>query len=101
MQETIALLAPALIALGFYSHLNRDQISTKKLVTSYGLFVVLINLCMYLVTIYLLGHEVVSFGGKAFVKYIIGASAFAFLLPFVVNLSEKMVAVEVKRNAKK
>lgn len=101
MQEIIALLAPALIALGFYSHLHRNKLSTRKLVSSYGLFVVIINLCLYMITIYLLGHDEIVFTGKSFIKYLIGASIFALLLPFVVNLIENTVALEVKKNGKK
>lgn len=101
MQEMIALLAPALIALGFYSHLHRDKISVRKLISSYGLFVVIINLCMYMVTIYLLGYDEIGFESKSFIKYLIGASVFALLLPFVVNLVESTVALEVRKNGKK
>ena len=56
---------------------------------------------MYLVIIYIFNHEHVIFSDKAFVDYLIGASVFAFVLPFVVNLVEGMVAIEVKKNDKK
>ncbi len=101
MQEIIALLAPALVALGFYNHLRRSKLSTRKLFSSYGLFLVLINLCMYLVIIFLLGQEHVEFRDRAFVWYLIGASVFALILPFVVNLVENVVAIEVKKNGKR
>ena len=101
MHEIIALIAPALVALGFYNHLKRDKLPTRKLFTSFGLFLVLVNLCMYLVIIYIFNHEHVIFSDKSFINYLIGASLFAFVLPFVVNLVEGMVAIEVKKNDKK
>lgn len=101
MHELVALLAPGLIALGFYNHLHRNKLSKRKLVTSYGLFVVLINLGVYLVTLYLFGQDEVAFDNKSFINYLFGASIFAFLMPFVVNLIENTVSLEVKRNAKR
>lgn len=56
---------------------------------------------MYLVIIYIFGSDTVSFYGKDFIKYLIGASIFSLLLPFVVNLGEHMVSIEVKKNGKK
>lgn len=100
MHEFVALLAPGLIALGFYNHLHRNKLSKRKLVTSYGLFVVLINLCAYLVTIYLFAQEKIAFHDKAFIKYLITASVFALVLPFVINLVENTISLEVKKNAK-
>ena len=101
MLEIIALLAPSMMALGFYSHLHRDKIQVRKLISSYGLFVIIINLCMYMIMVYLLGHDQVVFTAKVFIKYLISASVFALLLPFVVNLIENIVAVEVRKNGKK
>lgn len=98
MQEIIALLAPSLIAVGFYNHLYRNALPARRLVSAYGLFVVLINLCMYLITVYILQVEQLTFGEKEFIRYLIGASVMALLLPFVVNLIEHMFAIEVKKN---
>lgn len=100
MQEIIALVAPSLVAVGFYSHLHRNKLSPQKLISSFGVFLVLINLLMYSLIIYLIGNDSVSFDGKSFVWYMVGALVCALLLPFVVNLVEQTIGVEVKRNAK-
>lgn len=96
MQECIALLAPALIALGLYNHLHQNKLSNKKLLFSFGVFVLLINLCTYLVLIFLLGRTEVVFVYKSLVVYLIISGIFAFILPFVVNLVEHAIAIEVK-----
>lgn len=101
MLEAIALFAPALIALRFYSHLRNNQLSARSLVLSYGIFVVLINLCMYLIQLYLLGQESIQFDGKSFVHYTLMAVLLAIVFPFVVNLIETTISIDVKRNAKK
>lgn len=101
MLEAIALFAPALIALRFYSHLRGNRLSARALVMSYGVFVVLINLCMYLVQLYLLGQDKVEFEGKSFVNYTVLAVLLAFVFPFVVNLIETTIAIDIKHNAKK
>lgn len=98
MQEIIALLAPSLIAVSFYNHLYRNQLSVRRLVCAYGLFVVLINLCLYLISIYILQVDHITFGDKEFIRYLIGAAIMALLLPFVVNLIDHVFAVEVKKN---
>ena len=101
MQECIALLAPTLIALGFYNHLNRDKLSAKKLLFSFGVFALLVNLCTYLVLIFLLGKDGVYFEHKPLISYFIVSGIFAFILPFVVNLVEHAIAIEVKHNDEK
>ncbi len=101
MQELVALLAPALVALGFYNHLHRNKLTARRLATSYGIFALFINLCSYLVIIFIFGQDVISFENKSFILYLIISAVFAFVLPLVVNLIENTVAIEVKKNAKK
>ena len=101
MQETIALLAPALVALGFYNHLNRNKLSTRKLVFSFGVFALLVNLCSYMVLLFLFNVGGIYFEHKSFAVYLLIAGVFAFVLPFIVNLVENAVSIEVKRNAQR
>lgn len=101
MQEAVALLAPALMALGFYSHLHRDKLSNRKLIFAYGIFAVFINLCSFLLILYIFGRETVEFTGRSMVVYLISSTLFALMLPFVVNLIENTVSVEVKKNDQK
>lgn len=101
MLEAIALFAPSLIALRFYSHLRSDRLSARQLVMSYGVFVVFINLCMYLIQLFLLAQDSIQLGGKSFVYYTLMALVLAFVLPFVVNLIETTISIDVKRNASK
>ena len=68
------------------------------LVMTYGLFVVAINVCLYAVTLYLMGNQGVVFTDAYFVKYLIAASVLAIIVPFVVNLTEVTVSVKVSRS---
>lgn len=101
MQEIIALVAPTLVALGFYSHLKRDNLSTRKLLFNLGVFALLVNLCTYLVIIFVLGQDGVYFEHKSLVQYLLIGGIFAFILPLVVNSIENSVDIEVRRNDKK
>ena len=98
MLEIIALFAPPLVALRFYSHLHRNKLSARHLIMSYGVFVLFINLCMYLTILYVLQQPKVSFDDKTFVSYALFATLLSLVIPFVVNMIENMVSVEVKRN---
>lgn len=98
MQEAIALLAPALMALGFYNHLHRNKLSNRRLVFAYSVFVIFINLCSYLLLFYVLGQDEIQFTNKSMILYLIFSSIFAFIWPFVVNLVENTIAIEVKKN---
>ena len=100
MLEAIVLFAPALIALRFYNHLHRNKLTARMLVTTYGVFVVLINVTLYAVSVYLLGQESVEFSDRAFVNYLLGAVVLAFIFPFVVNLLEHTVSIKIKRNVR-
>lgn len=101
MQEIVALFAPALVALGFYNHLHPDNLSAKKLIFTYGSLVVFINLCVQLVLIYLFGVSEVSYLGKDFINYLLLSIIFSVILPFVINLTEHTIAIEVKKNVHK
>ena len=67
---------------------------------SFGVFAVFINLCNYMVQLLLLGRDGVYFEHKSFIIYLLISSVFAFVLPFVVNLIENSVAIEVEKNDK-
>ncbi len=101
MLDAIALFAPALIALRFYSHLRGGHLTARSLVMSYGVFVLCINLCMYLIQLYLFNQESVQFQDKAFVNYVVVAAILSLIFPFVVNLIEKTISIDVKHNGKK
>lgn len=101
MQESIALIAPALVALGFYNHLHRNRLKTRNLVFGFGIFALFINLCSFLIILFLFGADSVSFKDKEFVHYLLISGGLALVLPLVVNLIENTIAIEVKKNAKK
>ena len=101
MLEFIALLAPSLIALKFYNHLQNNALPARILVMTYGLFVVLINLALYAGTMYLAGHDGVVFTDSYFIKYLLGALVLSVILPFMVNLAELTVSVKVSRTGGK
>lgn len=98
MQESIALVAPALMALGFYNHLHRGKLKTRNLVFGFGVFALFINLCSFMIILFLLGADGVSFKDKGFVHYLLISGGLAIALPLVVNLVETAVAIEVKKN---
>lgn len=97
MLEAIALLAPSLIALKFYNHLQHNTLDAKSLVMSYGIFVVAINLCIYSTVLYILEYDTVEFTDINFVKYLITALVLALILPFVIRLIESTISVRVIR----
>ena len=96
MIEIIALGAPALMAVGFYNHLHHNDIAPRQLVCMYGTFVLLINLCAYLIFTYLFSVKEITFDSKTFITYGLLAAVLAFVMPFVVKLAESTVAIEVK-----
>lgn len=96
MIETIALCAPALMAVGFYNHLHHNALRTRQLVCMYGTFVILINVCAYLIYTYLFAISVIEFDSKTFITYSILATTLSYIMPFVVRLAEVTVAIEVK-----
>lgn len=102
MLEAIALLSPALVALRFYDQLHENKLPTRILVTSYGIFVILINLSLYAATLYLANHEDIVFTDAYFIKYLICALVLSVIMPFVVNLTEATISVKVtKSNGRK
>jgi len=96
--EIIALLAPPALAVGVYDHLHGRVLSTRKLWVSYAVFVITINLIMYLITTFLLGVQNLSFDSIAFIRYTAVASVFACVVPLVANAIGASVTIEVRRN---
>ena len=96
MIEAIALAAPGLMAVGFYNHLHHGNLAPRQLICMYGTFVLLINVCAYLIYTYLFNVSSIEFDSKTFITYSILAAILAFIMPFVVRLAESTVAIEVK-----
>jgi len=95
--EIIALLAPPALAVGVYDHLHDRKLTVRKLWITYAVFVVAINLTMYLLVTFLLGVQQLNFDSMAFIRYTAVASVFAAVLPLVVNAIGASVKIEVRR----
>lgn len=100
MLQTIALLAPSLIAVGFYNHLYGNKLAVRDLVIVYGVFLVSINLSVYLLYLYLFTAKEVLFENKDFIHYLLVASFFALLLPLVVKAVVTSISVDIQKNEK-
>lgn len=98
MLEAIALLTPPLMALGVHNHLNRGQLGLRHLAFTYAVFTIVINVILYVITLYLFKHAEVVFTSSYFVKYLASAALLAVVVPFVLNLLETSVSVTVKHN---
>ena len=96
MIDVIALGAPALMAVGFYNHLHHNGIAPRQLVCMYGTFLVLVNVCAYLIYTYLFNITAIEFDNKTFITYSLLAVALAFVMPFVVRLIEATINIEVR-----
>lgn len=100
MQSIIALFAPVLLSLSLYNRLHQGELSNRQLVFAFGGFSLLINLCSHLVIVMILG-QMVSFEDRSLILYMIISAVFSVILPFVVNLIENSVNIDVEKNAKK
>lgn len=98
MLEAIGLLAPPLVSLGIYNHLRRGQLGVRNLMFAYAAFLIVINLALYVITLYLFKHPEVVFTGSYFVKYIAAGSLLAVVSAFGFNLLQNSVSVTVKRD---
>lgn len=98
MLEAIGLLAPPLVALGIYNHLRRGQLGLRNLLFAYAVFLIVINLILYVITLYLFRNPEVVFTASYFVKYLAASSALAVVLPFAFNLLANSVSVTVRRD---
>lgn len=98
MLEFIALLAPSIMATGFYSHLSQDKLPTRKLVFAFGTFLVLINLCVYMIAFYIFNTRSLVIANKTFIKYVIVATIFALIMPLVLRMIEASIQVKVSKN---
>lgn len=100
MQSIIALFAPALISVKLYGHLRREELSKRGLVFAFGTFSLFINLCSYLVIVTVMDQEV-SFEDRSFILYLIVSTVFSLILPFVANLIDHSVNIDVRKSTKK
>ncbi len=101
MLKIIAMLAPAIIATGFYDHLYYNKASTKKLINVFALFLVFINLLSYCSFLFLFNKKSINFTDVFFIQYLSLATGLAFALPIVASLLNLKLSVRVKKHAKK
>lgn len=96
--EAIALLAPSLLALGWYDRLRHGHPRPRQLLFAYAAFVIGINGLLYTITLYLFGHESVVFTDRFAVKYLLAAVALAVVFPLLISLLRSSVSVRVLHN---
>lgn len=96
--EAIALLAPPLLALGWYDRLRQGHLRPRQLMFAYAVFVCGINGLLYIVILHLLGHESVVFTDKFFIKYLIAGGLLAFAFALMLNLLRNSISVRITRN---
>ncbi len=98
MLEAIAFYAPALIALRVYTSIRKNEkLAMPRLVMNYGLFLVLINLVLYLIFGLLMGQEIQGMHDELLLEYLVSAAVLAVVLPVVVRMLEASISIEIKR----
>ncbi|PID33099.1 hypothetical protein CR969_02550 [Candidatus Saccharibacteria bacterium] len=98
MLEFIALLAPSIMATGFYNHLSQDKLPTRKLIFAFGTFLILINLCVYMIGFYIININELHLYDKSFINYTVAATVFALIMPLVLRMIEASIQINVSKN---
>lgn len=96
--EFLAIFMPALVAVGVFDYLNKRSVSRRSILTYFGLFAILINLCAFLVTLFIFDFPEVDLTGKSLARYLILTLILSVILPFVVNLVKSIISIEIKKN---
>lgn len=102
MNELLSLFLPAVFAVYLYQKINKKELSNKNTIIYYLIFVLLINIASYLISIYVFKRPDFIFTNVFTFKYLILSLVIGIFFSFVISFIEKNfeITVEVDKNEK-
>lgn len=102
MNQILSIFLPAVFALYVYQRINKKELNNKEAIVHYFIFVLLINIVSYLVTIYIFKRPEFIFTNVFTVKYLMLSSLLGVIFSFLISFIEKNfeISIRVDKNEK-
>lgn len=100
MNQILSVFLPAVLAVYVYERINKKEMSKHEVVIKYFVFVLIINILSYLISIYAFGNTGFVFTNVFTVKYLCLASALGVIISFIMAFVEKNLEVNIRVDKK-
>lgn len=102
MNQILSIFLPAVFALYVYQKINKKELGNKDCIIQYFIFVLLINIVSFLVSIYIFKRPGFIFTNVFTVKYLGLSSVIGVILSFIISFIEKNfeISIRVDKNEK-
>jgi len=96
MNQIIAMLLPSVIGLKMYNKINKREEIVRKQVERYLIYVLFVNLILYLVIIFIFNQSEIVFTAMFTVKYIILSLVVAIVFSIIEKIIKDNIDIGVK-----
>lgn len=100
MNQILSIFLPAAFAMYVYQKINRKEITNQQCIITYLVFVLIINIISYVISIYAFGNLDFAFTNIYTVKYLTLSSAIGLVISFVLSLIEKNIEINIRVDKK-
>lgn len=95
MNQIICMFAPIFIALGIFNHYCGKNFTVRNLLITYFTFFSIINLLIYVVTIFLFGNGGVYFSDIFAIKYLSLSIMLSIFISFIGSVIYRRVDIKI------
>lgn len=100
MNQILSIFLPAVLGLYVEQRINKEEKSTKDSIIKYFIFVLIINIVSYLISIYAFGKPYFIFTNVFTLKYLCMASGVGIIASFVISYVEKNLEINIRVDKK-
>lgn len=100
MNQILSIFLPAVFGLYVEQKINKEKIGTKECIIKYFVYVLIINIISYLISIYAFGKPYFTFTNVFTVKYLCLSSGVGAIVSFVISYIEKNIEINIRVDKK-
>lgn len=100
MNQILSIFLPAVFAMYIYQKINKKEINNREYIVTYFVFVLLINIISYIVSIYIFKKPEFIFTNVFTVKYLGLSSVLGVVISFITSFIEQNLEVNIRVDRK-
>ena len=100
MNQLLSIFLPAVFGIYVYQKINKEDLSNRECMLKYFIFVLIINIISYAISIYAFGQPEFIFTNTFTMKYLCLSSVIGVLISFIMNFIEKNLEINIRVDKK-
>ncbi len=100
MNQILSIFLPAMFAMYIYQKINKKETNNQKCIITYFVFVLIINIISYCVSIYAFGKPYFTFTNVFTFKYLVLSSVVGAIVSYAMSFIEKNLDINIRVDKK-